>query len=512
MQHADRLRLCAPTFTSAFLDGAALATNALVSRTRSQDQCCDACVGAAPTDTTSDAYKYYQDKCVAPYTNLGARFAVCNRYGQDDNRKTVCGAPIEFSTVSITDGPTDLKQETDEETGELKPCAMLQSDWDAIFAIFKDSAKMNSVFTEETFGALSETDQAIMTKPFNGIATIFLLGPVVAAIKDPATISPALSADDIATFNTAKISFSGTGSKCVGAMNKPTLNADLDVSTKKSYVAGATVFAGNTITFGGDSSASVVDSTNAATINATTSGAVNIHQVVNTGDLTATGLTGAFLSSVRNSGKVTLNNVEGNAIFIDNAAAGTVEIKGTSNIAVKFCNQKGTVTIADTVTGTVAVPKGHVKPAVPSGVTLTEVADTGCPAFGSVSSTSATTSAALMTDAEETAKAAGLDEVTTFFKAYWFKADKLYKDLNSQCKAVSTAYLPFKSGGATACDSSNQCSADSTENTACCKKGEGGPQKAEGCNEAPEDWRKANNGHDEEDGKVDAVRWLRAAH
>ena len=118
------------------------------------------------------------------------------------------------------------------------------------------------------------------------------------------------------------------------------------------------------------------------------------------------------------------------------------------------------------------------------------------------------TRAALMTDAEETAKAAGLDEVTSFFKAYWFKADKLYKDMNSQCKAVSTAYLPFKSGGTTACDSSNQCSADSTENTACCKKGEGGPQKAEGCNEAPEDWRKANNGKDGADG----VRWLRAAH
>jgi hypothetical protein len=123
------------------------------------------------------------------------------------------------------------------------------------------------------------------------------------------------------------------------------------------------------------------------------------------------------------------------------------------------------------------------------------------------------TRAALMTDAEETTKADGLDVQTSFFKQYWQDfAAGTYKGMAAQCKAVSTAYLPFKSGGATACDSSNQCSADSTENTACCKKGEGGPQKAEGCNEAPEDWRKANNGHDEEDGKVDAVRWLRAAH
>ena len=76
---------------------------------------------------------------------------------------------------------------------------------------------------------------------------------------------------------------------------------------------------------------------------------------------------------------MTLDNVEGNAVGIENTAAGTVEIKGTSNIAVKFCSQKGTFTIATGVKGTVQMPKGHVKPAsVPSGVTLTEVADTGC--------------------------------------------------------------------------------------------------------------------------------------
>jgi hypothetical protein len=119
------------------------------------------------------------------------------------------------------------------------------------------------------------------------------------------------------------------------------------------------------------------------------------------------------------------------------------------------------------------------------------------------------TRAALMTDAEETAKAAGLDEVTSFFKAYWLKADKLYKDMGSQCKAVSTAYAPFDSGGATPCDSGKQCSSTSPD-TACCKKGDAGNEKAKGCNDAPDDWRKANNG---EGGADDgAVRWLRAAH
>ena len=105
------------------------------------------------------------------------------------------------------------------------------------------------------------------------------------------------------------------------------------------------------------------------------------------------------------------------------------------------------------------------------------------------------TRAALMTDAEETTKAAGLDEVTSFFKGYWLFAAHFYKDLGPQCKAVSTAYAPFKSGGATACDSSKQCGADLAESTACCKKGEDGNEKADGCKEAPEDWKKANNGN-----------------
>jgi len=366
----------------------------------SSENCCDVCIEAAPTDTATDAYKYYQDKCVAPFTNVGARFAVCNEYKTGDDEKMVCGAPIEFSTDSVTNGEVDLEQEEEEEdgekTGELKPCEMLQSDWDAIFAMFKDSAKMNSVLTKATLAALSPADNEIFNKISNGMGVIFMAGPVIAGSKDPAATGSkenggaGFTAAEITSFKSAKITVSGTGSKCVMAMNQPTLNADLDMSTQTAYVAGATVFVGNTITFGGDSSATVVDSTNAATIIATASGAVNIHKVVNTGDLTATGLTGAFLSSVKNSGKVTLNNVEGNAIFIDNAAAGTVEIKGTSNIAVKFCNQKGKVTIADTVTGTVAVPKGHVKPTVPTGVTLTEVADTGCPAFGDAAAAPAT--------------------------------------------------------------------------------------------------------------------------
>jgi len=115
------------------------------------------------------------------------------------------------------------------------------------------------------------------------------------------------------------------------------------------------------------------------------------------------------------------------------------------------------------------------------------------------------TRAALMTDAEETAKAAGLDEVTSFFKAYWLKADKLYKDMGSQCKAVSTAYLPFYSGGDTPCNKDLQCSQQS-QLSACCKGGEEGPM-SQSCNEAPEDWRKANNG---EGGADDGfVRWLR---
>ena len=115
------------------------------------------------------------------------------------------------------------------------------------------------------------------------------------------------------------------------------------------------------------------------------------------------------------------------------------------------------------------------------------------------------TRAALMTDAEETAKIADLDEVTSFFKGYWFYAEHYYKSHYPQCKAVSTAYAPFKSGGTSACDSTKECSV--TESTACCKKGDDGNEKAKGCNDAPEDWKKANNG---EGGADDGdVRWLR---
>ena len=110
------------------------------------------------------------------------------------------------------------------------------------------------------------------------------------------------------------------------------------------------------------------------------------------------------------------------------------------------------------------------------------------------------TRAALMTDAEETAKIADLKLVSSLFNEYYTsKTLPWLTTRGKECKAVSAAYLPYKSGGTSACDSSEQCLDSSTETTACCKKEEGGPQKADGCKEAPEKWRKANNGNGKED-------------
>jgi len=353
-----------------------------------KDDCCDVCV-TEPTDKTSNAYKFYEDKC-AGQVGLGGRITVCNKLkytkanGAEDE-KEIPADPIAYVTECSTSGNLVVEPEEEEvdgvKTGVTK-CGLTSADFTRIIDCFTDSNKLKAT-SEKTFKAdknkLAKADLDAVDKLMSGMPTYLMIGATVAGKDYDASDLP-----DGATkkqYEKAKITVPGTkdssGASCQVAIAKPYLNADLEMQGYDAFVYDPTTYAGSTILFAGTSSATVVSGKNAADIVATTSGTVVIHNVENSGKLDATGLKGALLSSIKNSGMVTLTNVEGNAIYIDNT--GTVDIKGTSSISVRFCSQKGTVTLGDDVEGTMYVPVGHTSPtSVPSGVTVKVVPDDGC--------------------------------------------------------------------------------------------------------------------------------------
>jgi len=350
--------------------------------------CCDICV-TKPDDKTSDAYKLYEDKCVGE-VGLAGRITVCNKlvYSKDgaEHEKVIAGAPIAYQTDCSTEGTLVLKPEEEEDddgegTGVTR-CGMTSAEFTKAIDCFTDSNKLKSTSVtsfDTDKNNLAQDEKAAVEKVFSGMPVFLLLGATVAS-KDYDDLDLPDGASK-QSYEKAKISVPGTldtnENSCQVAIAKPHLNADLEMQGYDAFVYDPTTYAGNTITFAGSSSATVVNGKSAADINATTSGAVVIHNVENSGKLDAAGLKGALLSSIKNSGTVTLTNVEGNAVYIDNT--GVIDIKGKSTISVRFCSQKGTVTIGDDVKGTVYVPVGHAAPtSVPSGVTVKTVRDDGC--------------------------------------------------------------------------------------------------------------------------------------
>merc|ERR1711871_310503 len=351
--------------------------------------CCDICV-TKPDDKTSDAYKLYEDRCVGE-VGLSGRITVCNKlvYSKDgeEHEKVIAGAPIAYQTDCSTEGTLVLKPEEEEDdSGEgtgVTRCGMTSAEFTKAIDCFTDSNKLKSTSVtsfDTDKNNLAQDEKAAVEKVFSGMPVFLLLGATVAS-KDYDDLDLPDGASK-QSYEKAKISVPGTldtnENSCQVAIAKPHLNADLEMQGYDAFVYDPTTYAGNTITFAGSSSATVVNGKSAADINATTSGAVVIHNVENSGKLDAAGLKGALLSSIKNSGTVTLTNVEGNAVYIDNTADGTVDIQGTSTISVQFCRQKGTVTFGDDVKGTVYIPVGHTVPKVPSGIKLNMAPDHGC--------------------------------------------------------------------------------------------------------------------------------------
>jgi len=171
---------------------------------------------------------------------------------------------------------------------------------------------------------------------------------------------------------------------CIGLIGSATLGpSTLAIKKGTAYVYQPTVLTGAEILVNpvsGDSiKVFILAGSSEGKVTVTNPGASSsfyIHGFTNekTGDVSVTGISDFFISSVINKGTVTATDAIGTAIDIVNE--GTIKIKGKSNINLVLTSNTGTIEFDEEVKGSISVPSdqntGTIK--APAGVTVTKTA------------------------------------------------------------------------------------------------------------------------------------------